>query len=436
MNSGSSDTIPNPFAVPLDRGRGGVKQTLMSAVKVILFAALALSAVSVIHRYHQTWILKGYTAGFADLTPEQKLSRLIDIASLDVVAVPHLVATLSDADPTVARASLELLQDAQKGWSLQSPDDATDRHQILLRAIFDQAAALSGDRTTWANGLVQSSLSHLKRIGSASDPEVGRYALAVLERLSLSGRDTDEPLSERAGVGEVSDRRADTRRDTDSPPRIAARIRPLPLTDVWEDDSVDRADAAAANRDDAPTIALKAVEPMDVRLNTVQVPGETSSEKTSEETMPAAAARPEAAGIQPTAHLVRSPLETLDNKSVVQFLASPRGDLRDMARSELKRRTWNDAQIELAGRLVTGSIPGRLELIDGLASATDQDPRAWLLFLLDDQDRRIRHRVVSILATINDTTIDTYLRQHEAKENDPEIRALLSSRRPVNVSRR
>jgi hypothetical protein len=136
--------------------------------------------------------------------------------------------------------------------------------------------------------------------------------------------------------------------------------------------------------------------------------------------MPAGDAAPE---IRSVTHIVDSPLETFSDNSVIHWLASPHLALRERARAELISRGYGNTELAIATQIASGDTRTRLELIDAIARSGSIDPRPWLLMMLDDRSRDVKLRVISVLATMKDPSIDRRLQSHLMNESDPTVSA-------------
>jgi len=452
--SASDGMMENPFAAQLRKQRSP-RTAFVSAIKAFLFCAIALATVIILNHFAQSWLVERYASGYDDLNADDRITRLVDLSSFGHLALPHLTQALTDEKEAVARTAWELIQDQQNDWQLLSQSKSAKYHGMLLRQLDEIAVQLPDDRTTWANQLVQSTLTSLQQNEHKTSPDIQALAEHTLEQLSLSQRSGPSVL-ESDGDGNVM--AASAAIGTNSSIRIASRSNPLPLESDWplEDEegantnSVDEtkpneidamvdgqanvaSDDRGSNRSnsndsegnpDREQVVLKAVDPSGVQLAPLQLEDRT-------------------------ALTTSRPLAAMDIPTLVRLLGSDEFDVRRDSQTELRFRQWTDKQIELAGLLVSGTPEGRLSVIDRLATAQQVDPRPWLLLLLDDPNRVIRHRVVSILATFDDEEISKRLHQHDLVENDSEIRAVLAAHTdralqttrsgrtaPINVYRR
>ena len=94
---------------------------------------------------------------------------------------------------------------------------------------------------------------------------------------------------------------------------------------------------------------------------------------------------------------------------------------------ELKRRGFSDREVEVAERMVDPDVRIRRHLIDQITRLDGIESRMWLLLMLNDEDRQIRERAISLLGQIADTDADVRiaLRRHAMTEPDPAIRIQL-----------
>ncbi|QDV65052.1 HEAT repeat domain-containing protein [Crateriforma conspicua] len=429
MTPGEVETIANPFAGPLRNQRRGIRSAFVSAFKLVALACVAFAGVLAVQHYSRVWLVHRYTQDLNQLPTDQRIARLLELSTLggpdqNDAAMPTIVAAMTDPEPPFAQAAWRILQQAQDDWALLSPSRSDQKHRQLIRLIGQQADRVPADRTAWAAGLIQTSLDALRRSGKDDDLQINRLALNTLQRLNESGASaTTTGDGDTTVEGKITQTAA-----APTPLRIVGMSAPLPIGNDW-----------AGNQDDADASTTDefANQPAPASARPIQTQDATSLQAVAPETVhlkpvgdtpqivAVAKAAPPTPAVQPTSHLVQSPLEAMDIRTVVQFLADPTPETHDLAEAELRRRQWSDSKIELADRLVSGSVSARMELIDWLGSQSKFDPRAWLLLLLDDTDARIRHRVVSVLKTVNDPDVQDRLRKHAAGESDPEIRSLI-----------
>ncbi len=127
--------------------------------------------------------------------------------------------------------------------------------------------------------------------------------------------------------------------------------------------------------------------------------------------------------VRSAVHLVRSPMETLDDRSVIRWLGSRDSRRRGEARDELRRRGLDEDEIDIAAAVASPDLRTRLEVIDVITRSDRLDPRPWLLMLLEDPNRDIKLRVISALATMSDPGIASRLKARIAQEPDPTVAA-------------
>lgn len=123
--------------------------------------------------------------------------------------------------------------------------------------------------------------------------------------------------------------------------------------------------------------------------------------------------------------LVSSPMQTLDDRSVVHWLRDADPRRRDEARQELRERGWTAEEIGIAGAVVSPDLATRLAMVDTIARSDRLDPRPWLLWLLEDTSRDVKLRALSVLGTLGDPEMTRRLRARLAEERDPTVAAAI-----------
>ena len=129
----------------------------------------------------------------------------------------------------------------------------------------------------------------------------------------------------------------------------------------------------------------------------------------------------------PTSYLTQSPLETYATESVIYWLGSDEALLRDKAKNELIRRGFSQRQLQIATHIASADIGSRLELVDSISRSDIDDPRPWLTLLLNDDNREVRLRTISVIATMNDSAMNQKLRSRLADERDPIVTSKIRS---------
>ncbi len=449
MFAGESSNVPNPFATAAVGSRLGMRP-LASALKILLVVLIAFAVIVLVGSESRRWLFGRLTEGFESLEAEQKRDRLAQIAELDELAIPFLVTTMNDPDIAVARTAHDLLRRLQDEWTTLRRSQMLERQRTMILALEAQALQLPDDRTGWASGLAQRMMMETVDRKDESSQELHRLAADTLSRLSLSARPGPSVLDSTPG-------------DSPRPVRVASRMEPLPVEMLedgahrstataagatpgqWVDgadgrDSARNGDAAGDRRSDGgSTDADRADADESDRAPSIYQPSAT--------TTPAVRMRPieqsetvelreiddvwdagqREGAAQAASHLVNSPLEMLDDRSVIHWLGSDDPARREQAREELTRRGLDEHEIEIAAGVASTDLQTRLEVIDAITRSSRLDPRPWLLMLLEDSNRDVKLRVISALATMSDPGIESRLRIRMAEEPDPTVAARIRS---------
>lgn len=406
----------NPFSLQpavVSRSRS---KALASSFKYFALIAACFVVTLLVATQSRRWLAYRLTHDFDSLTAVEQQARLLQIADLGTLGISPLVENLGNEDLDVARTSYDLLSELQNQWSLLKPSQRTEHHTTLVRAIESVAVHIPDDRTGWASSLLQQTLMTTVESRNEQSTELHRLANHAMEMLSISDRSgpsilDPEPLDPRA------------------PRRLTTRFDPLPVAsidsvDQWTDwpptpepqvsavAIVDRVPAAEQPVMAEPTLYRSGSSPLQpvtaddpVMLSDIDHVPETRAEPV----------------IQSVTHLVDSPMETYDDKSVIHWLGSPHTALREKAKLELISRGFDGTQISIATQIAAGDVQTRIALVKKLAESSDLDPRPWLVLMLEDDSREVRLRTVSVLATMRDPAINQELRMHLVGEQDPTV---------------
>jgi len=401
----------NPFAPKSRPAARPNRRAFGSAIKFLLLVAVCLAGTLVITTQSRRWLVQQLTADFASLSPEAKQARLIQLADLGTAGIEPLVAAMADPEHEVARSAYELLLESQANWKQLGRSRRQRHQQSLVESLRTAAVQLPDDRTGWGAHLLQQAVLADTVRRDQESLRLHRQAGEVIDRLSLTERAGPSVLSRGDSVSEP-------------PRRVAARQR---LMRVPNDEAgaantggVTNGRATASPQPEADT-EPDATDSIYRSGGSVRLrPTDSDQPVVLRAVAESRQARP-LAPIHSVTHLVDSPLESLDDPSVMKFLGSPHSALRQQAEAELHRRGFDRAQVSIASRLAAGDTTARLQMIDTIARADRIDPRPWLLMLLDDPNSRIKLRAVSVLATMNDAYIDQRLRAHAASEPNATI---------------
>ena len=473
MRSGDPSNLPNPFAVDLATPRRGAKRAVLSTLKFLLIVILGLAAVVVVGTQSRRWLLHRLTADMEAFEGPRKQQRLVQISELGAIGIPTLVRALSDPEEAVARTAHDLLQDAQNAWTVLDSTDSLEHHRLMVQSMREILSQLPADRGRWMASLLQQTVLETSDRDGATAQQVHSLASETMSRLAVS-----RPIVSAGQAAALSAAAPTT--NALAPVTVAANrvIRvgsseddPLPVTanelDSWTSwppsapasgptgtlkPSPDVQMESVSHRSDPPSVAgFDATATLDsdsdtdsdssgdtgpgtsgdvqaqpsiyrsstYRLRPVQSNAEVSLQAFRHENT----GDQEGAGGQPATHLVDSPMATYDTKSVIHWLGHADPQLCKAAELELTRRGFDQQQLSIAARIATGDLQTRLELVDTIARNQSMDPRPWLLMLLGDDNRDVKLRVISVLATMQAPDITRQLQQRLAAERDPTVAA-------------
>lgn len=436
--------LPNPFAVDPVRPGSRRARTLGSAIKVLLVVAVAFIGVVLLGSESRRWLFGRLTEDFDALRAEQKRDRLVQIAEMDELAIPFLVTAMREPEIAVARTAHDLLRRLQSEWTTLARHAMLRRQRTMILALDAEAPQLPDDRTGWASGLAQQLMMETMNAEDERSRELHRLASDTLSRLSLMHRPGPSILETPP-------------ENSPPPPRMASRMGPLPvdllgdamegtwvdgaplqelrpLTDSTLDEASDRGlvgddgtdqspQLGSPNRNDpepVPSIYQSSASPKPtVRMRPVDEAESIEFHQLEDAWETGLREGP----IQQASQLVTSPMEMLDDRSVILWLGSDERRRREQAREELTRRGLEDHEIEIAVGVASSDLRIRLEVIDTITRSSGIDPRPWLLMLLDDPSRDVKLRVISALATMSDPGIEGQLRMRLADEPDPTVAA-------------
>ncbi len=431
MRAGDPSDIPNPFSLEPRARRRPSSQAVVSALKYFVLVGIGLSVCVVIGSQSQRWLANRLTRDYETLTPAQKKQRLLQISQLGISAIEPMVRSLADENTDVARAAYDLLRSAQNEWTVLQRDDLQQRHTAMVDALTAVAIQIPDDRTGWASGLLHQTILESVNRNDAASRTLYDDANAALALLTLS---------QRVGPSVLSDEPLDPL----APRRLNVRAEPLPVAAAdssasWTDwpptreslttDSTSQqpSDDSASDSSELATESPSVYRSSSTQLQPVH-PSETVVLREPQQPIETSYLTAE---IRPVTSLVDSPMETLDDRSVIHWLGSPHQALRDKAKLELIRRGFDGNQITIATRIASADVPTRLELVEAIARTESIDPRPWLLMLLDDENRDVKLRAISVLATMDDPEVGRELRMRVVDQSDPIVAARL--RRVLNL---
>ncbi len=417
----------NPFSLA-QKPKRSARSAFISAVKLLMLIAICLSVTVIIGSHGRKWLVNRLTADFDSLNTEQKQTRLVQVAGLGLPGIDPVVRAMADQDRQVARTAYELLQQAQNQWTVFRRGDQQQYQHALIDSLEAIAIHLPDDRTGWGTSLLQQTVLATINRGDDASRTLYRRANHAMDRMAIS---------DRAGPSVLSDEPI----DSGQPRRLTIQSQPLPVSEqdqsaTWTDwppaaavatvrpeqdtkiiqrsfaTGVDHLDpdrpatAASVYRSGGAVKLQPTPDSQTVVLRELDQPKETSYQ-----------AKP----LQSVAHVVDSPMETLDDQSVMKWLASPHTAMRQKARAELVSRGIGETEISIATQIAAGDTPTKLALIDAISRSDQIDPRPWLFMMLGDENRQVKLRAISVLATMKDAYVDQRLQSQLASEPDTKV---------------
>ncbi|WP_419193828.1 HEAT repeat domain-containing protein [Novipirellula herctigrandis] len=392
-------------------------------------AFLFVATVS-IGSYSRQWIVGHLMSDFEQMHVPEKQQRLAQIAELGLPAIEPLVGRLIDKENEVARTAYELLRESQNTWTSLDWNEARKHHHAMVTAMANIASAVPDDRTGWTTSLVQQTIMESVQKQDQESNELYKLATSTLSRMSLT---------ESAGPSILNSEPLDNQ----APVRLAVRSKPLPVTeadalDAWTDWPLPQSDTPTDQENfressyrestyspmpETPPTESVEQSPSVYRSSAIRLTPVAPDEAVVLSDIRVSQAKPNRQEVVPTSYLTDSPLETYDTPSVIHWLGSEESALRERAKTELAKRGFSQQQIALGIQISSPDPASRLALVDAIARSRIENPRAWLVMLLDDANRAVRLRTISVIATMNDAEMSNRLRERLDQERDPVVNA-------------
>ena len=463
------DLSENPFSRVARKQKNTRRRSLVRAFQVFVLVTIATGGILVLANQSKRWLAQRLLVDFDGLAAGQKIDRLGQLADLGAFSVEPLANSMADEDPGVARAGYELLRAAQNNWTVLPLADELSRHELLIEAVKGIAIDLPDHRTGWGTSLMQQTLLFAsEHPGSSGDlPERASKAINLL---TLSGRPTH--------TNDLGERDAFGRLDVQAGPLPVDGIQSVDEWTTWPPSHAVTRNVSGGIAGDAPDMIAGAISggsfghaESTLSIDNRSTAGRSASVPTvyksgasrlqlvgsdevvqladiADSTMVDSVDRGDALEVgrnvgwvdgsnSPVINanaqvgLLDSPVGTFDDASVMCWLGSPHAALREKAKLELVSRGFDGTAIAIATRIFTGNVNQRLELVEALTGTSVLDPRPWLLLLLQDSDRDVRLRAVSILGSMDDPAIAGRLQTQLGDERDPAVASRI--RRVLNL---
>lgn len=385
----------NPFA-PYPKRQLNAWLTSLRGFAVL---ATALAVLTIVQSRTREWLLHRWADGITDLSFDQQVERLHQIASLGDLGTQTLISRMLANDPEVAQVAFELLQRQHDEWASRDDEAMTRMHSQMLVGMGRIVDALPSSRSAWITRILNDSLMEFADQRSDSARVAYTQANELLAKLAAKDRGHASPGSQ-----------------SEPPVARAPSLVPLPVRlRSAPSDSDDLTSGRPFGSNNGPVS----------RKNPVFVghepPGQTSilvaQLAANQECTPAKS---------PTRnpndeHRTPLPLHSWNTRSVIALLSSRQTVERDRATEELSQRGLSEEEIRIASQLAAPQTEVRLGLLDSITVRSDIDPRPWLLWLAEDPDRDLRSRAIDALSRVDDEVIRASLRKRLLTEADPEI---------------
>lgn len=381
----------NPFAMNPKRRRNGWLKSLRGFA--VLAAALAF--LTVIQSRTREWLLHRWADGITELSFDQQVQRLHQIAALGDLGTQTLINRLLADDPEVAEVAFELLKGQLEEWANRDDEVMANAHTQMLIGLGKIVDALPSSRTDWVTQILNDSLVEFADQRSDSARLAYKHANEVLAKVTSKDRGHASP-----GL------------QSELPVARVPSLVPLPVRlRTATADSADLSSGQTPARSDGP------VNQDDPGLVGHELPSQASGLKAQRATNPESSPPLPSSGDQRTP----LPLHGWNTRSVIALLSSRQTTERDQATAELSQRGMSEEEIRIASQLSAPQTEVRFGLLDSIIVRSDIDPRPWLLWLAEDPDRDLRLRAIDALSQVDDEAIRTSLRKRLMTEADPEI---------------
>lgn len=388
----------NPFAMRPTRQRG---RWLMSLRGFALLAA-ALGLLTVVQSRTREWLLRCWADGLTDLSSEQQMERLHQIAALGDLGTQTLINRLSAKDPAVARTAFELLKRQQDDWASRDDDSMARMNARMLAGLEKIVDTLPPSRAVWVDQILNDSLVEFAEQEGQSSRAVYAQANALIARLEANDRGnaslSRQPESfETRGVSLVP---------------LPVRLRTAPTNSDCLPGGQTACGAEVLRPENEPTIVAFEPHLQTSVLVAQPVTNDESSTGTPAANPPTPPNRTQAPA---------PPLQNWSTRSVIALLSSRHTAERDQATEELMQRGLSEEEIRIASQLAATQTEVRHGLLDSIIMRKDIDSRPWLLWLAEDPDRDLRSRAIDALSRVDDEAIRASLRKRLMTEADPAI---------------
>lgn len=346
--------------------------------------------------FQPTKLLAARIAAQLESTSESDVATpLRQLAEFGRDGLPHLVEALKDERPALAREARSVLSEELDRWQLLPQRESSQRLALLASELARGIESCSPTTRRLASDLATRIL--LWPVDATVVDQ--QQLIGDCERVLLAVRGSESPtvVPLQVATNSVSPR---------NPSDLSPLDEGLSLPGGGLPVEMQRAPPLPIEERAQPRV-LPIEEP---NLSPVIPPGEEP--------------RPFVPLVTPRAERDRQASTTLDR---IYQLVSHDADVRDDAEGALRQQGFGEAHLAVARRFADPRPEVRRELVAQLSRQTVVDARPWLLRLVVDEDRTVRLAAARVLITSSDPQTLRQLREREASEPDPDVRAVLAS---------
>ena len=422
MDQKQLEDLPNPFALDIRQRQPSFKP-LLSSAKVLLATSVLLALLTVTANWLGDQNQKRLQHSFPAMSVEEKKEHLakIDPQNLSAATMPLLAQAFADKDDSVAVMAYQILRDHQNHWHVSTSSESDHLQGTLVRCLDEVSGSLPESRQGLAQSLINTTITATVDQSDIQSRRAYFSATSVLDKLASDKTAQDTiPTPDRITMPLPIGQTLRQTQWTDWPPSPSVvqaeyvaetSSQPEPISSLPSPPSAPPAVVKASHR--APLSTVGHDEP--IVLQEVTTPHQANDLPLVE------TAYRQPAKIEQTVQLLDSKLAAFSLTQVIGLLGSVNEDDAQKARAELQQRGLNESEIRIANTISSANRDAKLQLIETLPNQDQQDPRAWLLMLLNDHDREIKLRTVTALAELKDPWVRSQLRIHMVDEKDQAV---------------
>lgn len=406
----------NPFVIE-PRQRRHVRPWLRAVVILVV----CLGGVYAMHSVAQRWLVSRLAHNLSQHPPHVQIERLGMLAQFGGEGLPHIVSALASPDDAVSAAAFGILSDMQGRWQTSHRGEAVRMNRTLVDALQRIIADSPAPGRHRVAELLNQTI--VDTVDAEDEETAGTYRLACSLLAEITGTETTGPEAvarrhaTRPAVSLAADEGSAAART-----EPIVQLEPLPINP-----SVRLVPGTYEGLQDidGDTASRSPSDPSSPESEAVAVADEDGA-NTSATRLPPSLVQIHRGSLTVTpvhaeAPLGDQPLAAYETRSVIDFLGSLRAPLNQAADRELRKRGFNEGDMELAVRLISTDVRVRLAMVEELPGRSDVDPRQWLIWLAADAERDVRLQAISRLGTMDDPEVRAALRKRLQEERDPTI---------------